>query len=379
MMRVFRRSSASLRCLRRPARLGGGRFFQIVFRRPPTRCSRRRPCRIAPRSTLRTLARGSICSACVVSGEMRVDRNGVIGDLVDLAARCAAAPRPERRGPRATCSPPWTSRKLSPRSWATPTGVPAEVRLYRLARARVPSCHSAASGSPGGRLPAIAADGVLQGGELPRARVVTPVGSVRGLAPRTKGLLGSGSAWGRRLIDRLPASMRALAAGLPARLRASRACLNRCRRRARAGAASPQRSRPGAIDRARPGAARLPRRAPRADHARTRRSGSSRGPIQEARGSFGPAADGYAKAGKNGERRGLKQLVRMTQSKSCAARTNAARRLGALGTRGVAGLRKLEQGRSPTSARTTAVPLQQQARARDALGQLQARSGNRPT
>ena len=99
--------------------------------------------------------------------------------------------------------------------------------------------------------------------------------------------------------------------------------------------------------------------------------------IQEARGSFGPAAEGYAKAAKSGERRGLQQLVRMTESKSCDARASAARALGELGDdRAIPALRKLARGKFADEHKGGgAFRCSSKRAARDALEQLHIQTG----
>src|SRR2546428_166727 len=302
MMRVFRG------ILLPPCDAFGGRLasavgdsFQIVFRRPTHALLAAAAVQDRAAQHAQDTGERLDLRACVVSGEMRVDRNGVIGDLVDLAARVRGA---AARGDVVLSGDVFAAMdksQLSAEELGDADGVPAEVRLYRLARARGSELPFGGVGlSKAGRLPAIAADGVLQGGDSLVARVVTPVrAAVRGLAPRTKGLLGSGSAWGHRLIDRLPASMRALAAGLPARL-------SRVPRRAwiagagglalAAALTATFATRRDPIERA---LAQHDFRAARRElnHVKdTQERVFAEARIQEARGSFGPAADGYAKA-----------------------------------------------------------------------------------
>src|SRR2546423_577698 len=88
-------------------------------------------------------------------------------------------------------------------------------------RARAgPACPSAGSAlARAGRLPGIGPDGLLQGIESPVVRAIAPVrAAVRGIAPRALDLLGSGSAWGLRQVDRLPPGLRALPAAVAARI-----------------------------------------------------------------------------------------------------------------------------------------------------------------
>lgn len=69
------------------------------------------------------------------------------------------------------------------------------------------------------------------------------------------------------------------------------------------------------------------------------------GRVEEARGSFGPAADSYARAAANGDRRGFRRLVKLTASEKCRVRESAARGLAALGDRAAAStLEKLAKG-----------------------------------
>jgi HEAT repeat protein len=97
--------------------------------------------------------------------------------------------------------------------------------------------------------------------------------------------------------------------------------------------------------------------------------------IEEARGSFGLAAEGYAKAARNGEKRGLKELVRMTRSDSCDARVNAARALGDLGDqRAVPALRKLARAKFADESRNPGLfRCNSRRAARDALEQIGTR------
>ena len=99
--------------------------------------------------------------------------------------------------------------------------------------------------------------------------------------------------------------------------------------------------------------------------------------IQEARGSFGPAATGYVKAVQSGEKRGLQQLMKMTESRSCDARTNAARALGELGDpRAVRALQKLEKSKFADERQDAGVfRCSSKRAAREALEQLRSRSG----
>jgi hypothetical protein len=320
--------------------------------------------------------------ACVVSGEMRVDRNGVIGDLVDLAARVRGA---AGRGDIVLSGDVFAAMdkaQLSAEELGDADGVPAEVRLYRLARTRGSDLPFGGIGlARAGRLPAIGPDGLLQSGESPVVRAITPVRvAVRGLAPRTADLLGSGSAWARRQVARLPPGIRVFPAAVAARIAL---IPGKARVAIAAGLVvllgatvllATRRNDP--IEHA---LAQHDFRAARRELKQIK-DGQERvfadARIQEARGSFGPAADGYAKAAKGGERRGLQQLVRMTESMSCEARASAARALGELGDhRAIPALRKLARRRFADERNGGAFRCSSKRAAREALEQLHIQTG----
>ncbi|HEX9572939.1 MAG TPA: HEAT repeat domain-containing protein [Myxococcales bacterium] len=393
MMRVFRG------ILLPPCDAFGGRLasavgdsFQIVFRRPTDAVL----AAAAVQDRAAQHARGSgerpDLRACVVSGEMRVDRNGVIGDLVDLAARVRGA---AGRGDVVLSGDVFAAMdksRLTAEELGDADGVPAEVRLYRLARARGSDLPFGGVGlARAGRLPGIGPDGLLQGGDSAAARAIAPVraavaravaparGALGDVAPRVLDLLGSGSAWAGRQYGRLPPGVRALPSAAAARI----ARIPRKAQVAIAGGLvvllaaavllSTRRTDP--IERA---LAQHDFRAARQELKQIK-DGQERvfadARIQEARGSFGPAADGYAKAAKGGERRGLQQLVRMTESKSCDARASAARALGELGDeRALPALRKLAQGKFADERRGPFRCSSKRA-AREALEQLHTRTG----
>src|SRR6266852_4172287 len=93
-------------------------------------------------------------------------------------------------------------------------GVPAEVRLYRLARVRGSELPFGGIGlDKAGRLPDIGPDGILQGGDSAVLRAIAPLRArVRGSGPRALDMLASGEAWARRQVGRLPPNVRALPA-----------------------------------------------------------------------------------------------------------------------------------------------------------------------
>jgi hypothetical protein len=360
MMRVFRG------ILLPPCDAFGGRLasavgdsFQIVFRRPTDAVLAAAAVQDRAAQHARGTGERPDLRACVVSGEMRVDRNGVIGDLVDLAARVRGA---AGRGDIVLSGDVFAAMdksRLTAEELGDADGVPAEVRLYRLARARGSDLPFGGIGlARAGRLPAIGPDGLLEVGESPVVRAIAPVVraitpvrvAVRGLTPRALGLLGSGSAWARRRVARLPPNIRVFPAAVAARIaripRKAQVAIAAGLAVLLAGTVLLATRRNDPIERA------LAQHDLRAASRELKqiKDGQERvfadARIQEARGSFGPAADGYAKAAKGGERRGLQQLVRMTESKSCDARASAARALGELGDeRAVPALRKLAQGK----------------------------------
>jgi len=312
---------------------------------PPTRCSRRAACRIAPRSTLRTLARGSICAPASVSGRCASTATASSATS-STSPRACAAPRPEatwssrrrvrRHGQVAALGRGAGRRRRRARQVALVTGsraprfeLPFGASALQAGRFRP----SRPTGAPGRGLPR---------GESGDSRPGRPCA-----ASARRRACSIGLRLGRRLIDRLPASMRALAAGCRRAFRASRACLGSLPPAARAGGRAHRNVRdPARSDRARPGAARLraARRElkPRQGHAG---AGLREARIQK-RGLVRTGCGRLRQGGEERRARGLKQLVRITRAKSCAARTNAARALGrAGGPAGVAALRKLEHGR----------------------------------
>src|SRR6266849_3637683 len=289
MMRVFRG------ILLPPCDAFGGRLasavgdsFQIVFRRPTDAVLA--AAAVQDRAALHARGNGEKpdMRACVVSGEMRVDRNGVIGDLVDLAARVRGAAE-----------------------LGDADGVPAEVRLYRLARVRGSELPFGGIGlDKAGRLPDIGPDGILQGGDSAVLRAIAPLRArVRGSGPRALDMLASGEAWARRPVGRLPTNVSALPATAAAQIarvpRKARLAIAAGLAVAVAATVVLAVRRGDPIERALAqhdlNAAR--RELKQIKDGQERVFADAR--IQEARGSFGPAAEGYAKAAKGGERRGL--------------------------------------------------------------------------
>src|SRR5712672_950762 len=149
--------------------------FQIVFRKPTDAVL----AAAALQDRAAQHARGSgerpDLRACVVSGEMRVDRNGVIGDLVDLAARVRGA---AGRGDIVLSGDVFAAMdksQLTAEELGDADGVPAEVRLYRLARTRGSDLPFGGIGlARAGRLPAIGPDGLLKGIVSPVTRAMAP-------------------------------------------------------------------------------------------------------------------------------------------------------------------------------------------------------------
>lgn len=382
MMRVFRG------ILLPPCDAFGGRLasavgdsFQIVFRRPTDAVLAAAAVQDRAAEHARDTGERPDLRACVVSGEMRVDRNGVIGDLVDLAARVRGA---AGRGDVVLSGDVFAAMdkaRLTAEELGDADGVPAEVRLYRLARTRGSELPFGGVGlAQAGRLPEIGPDGLLQGRDSRVARLVAPVRTaLRGVAPRVHALGGSAAARSRRLLHRLPPRMRAMPAALAARI-------SRIPRIPRLAIAAGLAVVLGtALFLANRHADPIERALAQRDFRTARRElkqikdGGERvfadARIQEARGSFGPAADGYAKAAKGGERRGLQQLVRMTESKSCEARSSAAHALGELGDdRAIPALRKLTQRKFPDE-REGAFRCSSKRAAREALEQLHIQAG----
>ena len=334
--------------------------------------------------------------ACAVSGEMRIDRNGVVGDLVDLAGRVRGA---AGRGEvvltgdvfAAIGRTPVTAEEL-----ADSDGVPADVRLYRLARARGSELPYGGIGlSKAGRLPQIGAQGMLEGGESPASRSWA---QARAALRRAGPALASAPQWASHAFASLPALGRRASEAVPAlrsvpaRIRnlghAAAVRLARIPRRVQLGAvaalavavaagAAFVALRGDPLDRA---LSRHDFRAARRELKRvkdTPERAYDEARIQEARGSFGPAATGYVKAVQSGEKRGLQQLMKMTESRSCDARTNAARALGELGDpRAVRALQKLEKSKFADERQDAGVfRCSSKRAAREALEQLRSRSG----
>ncbi len=386
MMRVFRA------VLLPPCDAFGGRLasavgdsFQIVFRRPTDAVLA--AAAVQDRAALHARGAGEKpdMRACVVSGEMRVDRNGVIGDLVDLAARVRGA---AGRGDVVLSGDVFAAMdksRLTAEELGDADGVPAEVRLYRLARVRGSDLPFGGIGlDKAGRLPDIGHDGVLKGGDSAVLRAIAPLRArVRGAGPRALDMLASGEAWARRQVGRLPPNVRALPATAAARIarvpRKARLVIAAGLAVAVAATVALAVRRGDPIERALAqhdlNAAR--RELKQIKDGQERVFADAR--IQEARGSFGPAAEGYAKAAKGGERRGLRQLVRMTENKSCEARASAARALGELGdAHAIPALRRLAQGKFADERNGSGLfRCSSKRAAREALEQLQlqARAG----
>ena len=120
--------------------------------------------------------------ACAVSGEMRVDRNGVFGDLVDLAGRVRGV---AGRGEVVVTGDVFAAIGRTPVSaeeLAESDGVPGDVRLYRLARARGSDLPYGGIGlARAGRLPEIRAEGMLDDGESAISRALGRAGALRAL------------------------------------------------------------------------------------------------------------------------------------------------------------------------------------------------------
>lgn len=356
--------------------------FQIIFRRPTDAVLA--AAALQDRAAQHAAATGERFDmrACVVSGEMRVDRDGILGDLVDLAARVRGA---ASRGDVVLSGDVFATMdksQLTGEELGEADGIPPEVRLYRLVRTRGGQLPFGGVGlAKAGVLPDIGNDGVVDDADSKVVRAVAPLRAVvRGVGPRVRDLAAIGTEWVHRATARLPMDrVRALASGAAVRV-------SRLPRNARIGAAAGLvlvlvlglfLLRRDPIDRA---LANNDLRAARRELKNikdTEERVFADARIQEARGSFGPAAEGYAKAARNGERRGLKELVRMTESKSCDARVNAAHALGELGdARAVPALRKLARGKFADESREPGVfRCNSRRAARDALEQLGTRAG----
>src|SRR5262249_21755560 len=222
MMRVFRA------ILLPPCDAFGGRLvaavgdsFHIVFRRATDAVMAAAAVQDRAAQPSRGTGDKPDMRATVVSGEMRVDRNGVIGDLVDLAARVRGA---AGRGDVVLSGDVFAAMdksRLTAEELGDADGIPAEVRLYRLTRARGSDLPFGGVGlSKAGKLPEIGHDGVLPGRDSAVLRALAPARrAARGLAPGARSLLGTGSSWIRRQVGRLPPNVRGLpaaaAAGIP--------------------------------------------------------------------------------------------------------------------------------------------------------------------
>ncbi|HYZ88593.1 MAG TPA: HEAT repeat domain-containing protein [Myxococcales bacterium] len=365
--------------------------FQIVFRRPTDAVLAAAALQDRAAQHAATTGERFDLRACVVSGEMRVDRDGVLGDLVDLAARVrAAASRGDVVLSGDVCAAMDKS-QLTAEELGDADGVPSEVRLYRLVRSRGAELPYGGVGlAKAGSLPEIGTDGVVDATDSRVGRAVAPLrAAVIGVGPRASELAGPAIEWMRRTAARLPIDrVRPLLScatnGVRLLVSSAAARLSRLPRTARWAAAGGLAllvalavfaMRRDPIDRA---LANHDFRAAQRElknikNAEDRVFADAR--IEEARGSFGPAAEGYAKAARNGEKRGLKELVRMTESKSCDARVNAARALGDLGDpRAVRALRKLARAKFPDEPREHGMfRCNSRRAARDALEQIGTR------
>src|SRR5919202_1304593 len=113
-----------------------GDSFQIVFRRPTDAVLAAAAVQDRAAQHARDTGDKPDLRACVVSGQLRVDRDGVIGDLVDLAARVRGA---AGRGDVVLSGDVFAAMdkaQLTAEELGDADGVPGEVRLYRLVRAR---------------------------------------------------------------------------------------------------------------------------------------------------------------------------------------------------------------------------------------------------
>ena len=359
-----------------------GDSFQIIFRKPTDAVLA--AAAVQDRAAQHAAVTGERFDlrACVVSGEMRVDRDGVLGDLVDLAARVRGA---ASRGDVVLSGDVFAAMEksqLSAEELGDADGVPPEVRLYRLSRSRGSELPFGGVGlARAGSLPEIGSDGVVEARDARLVRAMAPVrAAVRGVSPRVRPALETAVQWCRRAVQRLPVA--------PIRQRASAvaARLARVPRNVRIGAGAAVvlallaslffATRRDPIDRALANhdfkAAR--RELKQIKDADERVLADAR--IHEARGSFVAAADEYAKAAKAGERRGFKELLRMTESKSCDARASAARALGDLGdTRAIPALRKLARAKFPAESNGGMFRCDSRRAAHEALEQLGLRQG----
>jgi hypothetical protein len=354
--------------------------FQIVFRRPTDAVLAAAALQDRAAQHAATSGDRFDLRACIVSGEMRVDRDGVLGDLVDLAARVRAA---ASRGDVVLSGDVFAAMdksQLTAEELGEADGVPSEVRLYRLVRSRGAELPYGGVGlAKAGALPDIGSEGVVDAADSKVVRAVAPLrAAMLGVVPRARELATPVADWLRRAATRLPVDrVRPFVSKVTTRF-------SRLPRNARLGLAAGG----GVALLALVAALVFMRRDPidraLANHdiraaqreLKNIKNGDDRlfadARIEEARGSFGPAAEGYAKAARNGERRGLKELIRMTQNKSCDARVNAARALGELGDpRGVPALRKMARAKFPDEARESGVfRCNSRRAARDALEQI---------
>ena len=378
MMRLFRA------ILLPPCDAFGGRLasaigdsFQIVFRRPTDAVLAAAAVQDRAAEHARDSGDRPDLRACVVSGQLRVDRDGVIGDLVDLAARVRGA---AGRGDVVLSGDVFAAMdkaQLTAEELGDSDGVPAEVRLYRLVRARGSDLpFGGVALAKAGRLPRVSADGVVsENRAAPMRRALAPVQTaLRRISPRVLDLAGAVSTHARRALATASEKTRPLRATVAARVA-------RVPRKAQLAIAAALVVLLGTTFVLVARSDRFERALAQRDFRGARRElknikdGQERtfadARIQEARSSFGPAADGYAKAARSGDRRGLQQLVRMTESTSCEARVSAARALGELGdSRAVSALRKLAHAKFPDE-RDGAFRCNSRRAARDALEQLQ--------
>jgi hypothetical protein len=356
--------------------------FQIVFRRPTDAVLAAAALQDRAAQHAATTGERFDLRACVVSGEMRVDRDGVLGDLVDLAARVRGA---ASRGDVVLSGDVFAAMdksQLTGEELGDADGVPSEVRLYRLVRSRGAELPYGGVGlAKAGVLPDIGTEGLIDARNSPVVRAVAPLrAAMSGIGPRARDLAAPVLEWLRRATARIPTErLRPLANRAAARF-------SRIPRNARVAVGGGLAVlallglfliRRDPIDRA---LANRDFRTARRELNNIKDSEErvfADARIEEARGSFGPAAEGYAKAARSGERRGLKELVRMTESKSCDARANAARALGELGDRrAVPALRKLAHGKFADETRDSGLfRCNSKRAARDALEQIGTREG----
>jgi PBS lyase HEAT-like repeat len=378
MMRVFRA------ILLPPCDAFGGRLvaavgdsFQIVFRRPTDAVLAAAAVQDRAAEHGRETGDRPDLRACVVSGQLRVDRDGVIGDLVDLAARVRGA---AGRGDVVLSGDVFAAMdkaQLTAEELGDADGVPGEVRLYRLVRTRGSDLpFGGVALAKAGKLPQVGPDGlVAQGPPARMNRALVPLQTaLKRISPRAVQLAGAVSAGAQRALASVAEGTRPLRSAVMAKV----AHVPRKAQLAIAaglaillGVTAVLVARNDPFDRA---LAQRDFRAARRE-LKNIKDGQERvfadARIHEARASFGPAAEGYAKAAKSGDRRGLQQLMRMTESTSCEARASAARALGELGdSRAVPALRKLMHAKFPDE-RDGVLRCSSKRAAREALEQLQ--------